>query len=341
MNGTPYYPYNQYNTPPEYAEAIVEKKTLRRTANRLCWTLLFALLLMSSFGALICPLFLKAIGYTGDYSVEGFNGYTPVLYYLASGMGYVAGMAVPVLLYFAFRRISLRETLPFEKTGVLKTAACVFFGLAVCMLGNIPANAVANIQKTFGFSGEIPQSPLTNDLPVLILYGITVAIIPAIVEELFFRGMVLQSLRRFGDGFAIVASAVLFGLFHGNFVQFVFALIAGLVMAQVVIRTGSLWTSILIHFLNNGISYTVQVTSRFVGEEQANQIYSYVVMAIFALGLISIFYLLIKDKHFFRGDKHNPYFKFSSKIFAFFVNPGGIAMLLFSLVSSIYILYRF
>lgn len=341
MNNIPYYPYSQYNTPPGYVEALLEKKELKKTANRLCWTLLAALLLMSAFGSYICPLFLRAVGYTGDYSAEGFNGYTPVLFYLASGMGYVVGMALPVLLYFIFRRIKIWKLLPFEKAGFLKTAACALFGLAVCMLANIPANAVANIQKVFGFPGELPESPLTNDLPVLILYGITVAIIPPVVEELFFRGLVLQSLRKFGDGFAIVASSVLFGLFHGNFVQFVFAFIAGLVMALVVVRTGSLWTSILIHFLNNGISYAVQVTGRFLGEEQANQIYSVIVMVILALGLLSILYLWIKDRRFFRGDRQNMYFRFSSRLSAFFANPGGVAILFFFAVLSIYTLNNY
>lgn len=134
------------------------------------------------------------------------------------------------------------------------------------MLANIPANAVVNIEKAFGFSGNMPELPLTDDPWVLVLYGITIAVIPPIVEELLFRGMVLNSLRKYGDGFAIVASALLFGLYHGNFVQMVFAFLAGLVMALVVVRTGSLWTSILIHFVNNSISFPLRWFSDMQGK---------------------------------------------------------------------------
>jgi membrane protease YdiL (CAAX protease family) len=333
MSSSPYNQYNPYNVPPPYVLAQGEKRELRRTSNALCLTLLAAMFLMGIFALYICPLYLKAVGYTGDYSVEGFSGYTPVLYYLANGMGYVVGLSVPVLLYFAIKRIPLSEILPFGKAGFLKTAACVLFGSLVCILANIPANAVVNIEKAWGFSGEMPESPLTNDPLVLILYGIGIAIIPPIVEELLFRGMILQSLRKYGDGFAVVASAVLFALFHGNFVQIVFAFIAGLVMAHVVVRTGSLWTSILIHFINNGISYAMQITQRFAGVETANRMNGIIVMSLLVLGVLSLIYLLIKDKHFFRGDVHNPYLKFSSKLGAVFGNFGGVALLIFTAYS--------
>lgn len=326
----PYYPY--YN-PGAYNITQGAKRDLRRTSNALCWTLLAAMFLMSGF-MILCGLYLSALSYTAD-STSGFMGFTPVLYYLAMGISYVVGLAVPALLYFAIKRIDLSDALPFEKAGFLKTAACVFFGSAVCMLANIPANAVVNIEKAFGFSGNMPELPLTDDPWVLVLYGITIAVIPPIVEELLFRGMVLNSLRKYGDGFAIVASALLFGLYHGNFVQMVFAFLAGLVMALVVVRTGSLWTSILIHFVNNSISFSIEMVQRYAGENVANQVNYIVVGVLLALGVISLIYILRKDKHFFKRETPNPFFRFSTRMGALFTNPGGVAILVFALYASV------
>lgn len=53
-----------------------------------------------------------------------------------------------------------------------------------------------------------------------ILYVIGVAVIPPLVEELGFRGVMLSALRRYGDGFAVLVTAVAFGIFHGNPVKF-------------------------------------------------------------------------------------------------------------------------
>ena len=336
----PPYPPNPYYNPSPYFLMQEEKRDLKRTANSLCWTLLAAMLLMSGL-VYVCKYFLSLIGYTPVDPASEFGGFTPVLYYLATGAGYVVGLAVPPLLYFAAKRIPLTNALPFQKTGLLKTAACVFFGSAVCMLANIPANMVVQIETFFGFSGNMPAMPLSNDIGVLILYGITIAIIPPIVEELLFRGMILQSLRKYGDGFAIVVSAMLFGLYHGNFVQMVFAFIAGLVMALVVVRTGSLWNSIIIHFINNSISFGIEMTQRYAGDSTANTVNYVIVGVLFALGLISLLYLLIKDKHFFRSQPSNPLFPLSAKVGAAFANPGGIAMLLFSVSMSVYILVKY
>lgn len=335
-----YPPYDPYYNPNMYNMTQGVKRDLRRTSNALCWTLLAALFLMSGL-LVLCSFYLKAVGYTGDYSNSGFSGFTPVLYYLSTGVGYVIGLATPVFIYFAAKRIDLGDALPFEKSGFVKTAACVFFGAAVCMLANIPANIVVDIEKAFGFSGNMPNMPLTDDPRVLVLYGITIAVIPPIVEELLFRGMILHSLRKYGDGFAIVGSALLFGLYHGNFVQMVFAFIAGLVMALVVVRTGSLWTSILIHFMNNFISFALELTQRYAGEDVANQANYIVIGALVVLGLISLVYLLSKEKHFFHTEPHNPMFRLSTKLSVLFFNPGGIAVLIFAIFSSINVLTKY
>lgn len=340
MNNSPYYQYNPYYNPTPYMIVQGQKRELRRTSNALCWTLLIAIFLMSGL-VIACSMYLKALGYAGEYTNPDFNGYTPVLYYLSTGLGYVVGLSVPVLVYFAIKRIALSEVLPFEKAGVIKTAACVFFGSAACMLANIPANMVVNIENKFGFSGNMPEMPLTDDRWVLVLYGITIAIIPPIVEELLFRGMILQSLRKYGNGFAVVASAILFGLYHGNFVQMVFAFIAGLVMGLVVVRTGSLWTSILIHFINNGISVSIQMIQRYAGEDMANRANNIIVASLLVLGVISLLYLFIKDRHFFSGDKPDVFLTFSAKLGAFFFNPGGIALLIFAIGSSVVILTNY
>ncbi len=331
-------PYRNPNTDPTpYSMFLGEKRDLRRTANRLCWTLLIAILLMGSF-AVVCTFFLRTIGYQAVNPSSDFHGFTPVLYYLTSIVSYVVGLAVPTLIYFAIRRIPLGDALPFGPVRLPKAVSCVFFGAAVCMLGNFPANAVISIEKFFGFSGDMPQMPLNDDLLVLILYGITVLIVPPIVEELLFRGMILHALRKYGDGFAIVTSSILFGLYHANFVQIVFAFIAGLVLALVVVRTGSLWISILIHFINNSISFTLELIQRYNGDQAATTANYFVFGILMLCGIFSLIYLLMKDRSFFRSAPRNSIFPMPSKIWAAFTNPGAVAVVLYTLLYSIHLL---
>lgn len=75
----------------------------------------------------------------------------------------------------------------------------------------------------------------------------------ALVEELLFRGLIFHCLERgfLSKGAAIVLSALLFGIWHGIFVQSVYTCLIGLVLGYSYVKTRDLRYPILIHFLNN------------------------------------------------------------------------------------------
>ena len=81
------------------------------------------------------------------------------------------------------------------------------------------------------------------------------AVFAPIFEEWLCRGMVLRGLlSRMKPGWAILVSALFFALIHMNPWQALNAFIIGLVMGYVYYKTGSLWLTMLIHFVNNGTS---------------------------------------------------------------------------------------
>ncbi len=76
-------------------------------------------------------------------------------------------------------------------------------------------------------------------------------LIPA-AEELLYRGVVYKRMRAvFGVRLAIILSALLFGLMHGNLVQFLYAGLLGLLLAYLLERTGSVWAPVLAHIAAN------------------------------------------------------------------------------------------
>lgn len=80
-----------------------------------------------------------------------------------------------------------------------------------------------------------------------------------LVEEMLFRGGVMNLLHRAGYGpkAMIVWSALLFGLFHINPAQILFAFLLGLLLGWLYWRTGSLLPGILCHFINNALGALV------------------------------------------------------------------------------------
>ena len=90
-----------------------------------------------------------------------------------------------------------------------------------------------------------------------LLYTITMAAVPAFCEELLFRGVIYQGLRKWSKVGAVFVSAALFMLMHGSPDQTVHQFILGVVLAIVFGATGSIWCPMLIHFLNNFIALTL------------------------------------------------------------------------------------
>ena len=100
------------------------------------------------------------------------------------------------------------------------------------------------------------------DLDYLTLFTLLlyVSILTPIVEEVVFRGFVLDvASERYSDWFAIFISALLFALVHLETISVINAFIGGLIYGYVRIRTGSLWPSIILHFLWNTHLYLIMI----------------------------------------------------------------------------------
>lgn len=89
------------------------------------------------------------------------------------------------------------------------------------------------------------------DLPAFSTLIIT-SLLPAFFEELFFRGIVFSNFRKLSPVKACVLCGLLFGMAHLNFQQFSYAFLMGCVFCYFVYKTGSIFSSILSHFLING-----------------------------------------------------------------------------------------
>lgn len=161
---------------------------------------------------------------------------------------------IPFGIALIFIKLVLRDTviLPLWKPNSKKAFVA---SLGVAFLTLVISNVIVSMGTIFGeavgFEFEAAESPAPSTFSGYLWQILSVAIVPAIVEEFAVRGIMLQSLRKYGDLFAMIVSSVFFGLMHGNCLQAPFAFILGMVISWLVIKTDSLWTGIAIHFMNN------------------------------------------------------------------------------------------
>jgi len=131
----------------------------------------------------------------------------------------------------------------------------------------------------------------TSGTVAVISTFISIAVIPAVCEELAFRG-VMQALMAKSTSnihIAIWVTAVAFSLFHMQFYGFLPRVIIGALLGYLVIWTGSIWPSILAHFANNATAFLLykQYNSLEAPEDSIqNEWYVYVLSFLLTIGMI-------------------------------------------------------
>ncbi len=164
------------------------------------------------------------------------------------------------IVQFLLKKDKLVETMPFGTTYNREAAtSLVMICLPIMVFSAVGINSISSFfQELLGIEFTSTVSDMSLKGVGGTLFGtLSIAVVPAIIEEMAIRGIVMQSLRKYGDAFAIVVSAMFFACMHGNMVQIPYTIIGGLLLGYLAIATGSLWPSIILHFLNNFYSVII------------------------------------------------------------------------------------
>ncbi len=205
-------------------------------------------------------------------------------------------------------------------------------GFLVCLVGNYLTSVFVSGMEGVGVELSSPEFATPTTLAGRLIYTVWVAVVPALVEEFAMRSVVMQPLRRYGDTFAIVASAFVFAVLHGNLVQAPFAFIAGIGIGYAVCVTGSVWTGILIHFCNNFYSVVIDFLLADVTDEvKLNLIWNVMQISLYAVCIIgTILFVITKGKN--KLSKSEADLKLKEKWKSFILNPTmliAIAIMLY------------
>lgn len=156
------------------------------------------------------------------------------------------------------------------------------------------------------------------------------AILPAIGEELIFRGIILNGLRtRFNDLASIFISAILFALMHQNLQQLIYPFLLGSIMAWAVVRSGSLISSVIIHFTNNFLVVLLTFIQNMTGWSVALPREWWFYLIAIVLLLLTILNIFLLDRYYFKHKSKDNIEKENGKIPIVFYVSIGISVLFF------------
>ena len=212
---------------------------------------------------------------------------------------------VPPLLAFGF---IFRNRLDHQKYGVPYEFKSIwvlpFFlaGIAIATGSSIFTNFVSELfSGVFGRDNILPDvfndvMPQTNTQILVMLF--TVGIVAPICEELIYRHLLLRPLRRFGDLQAVIITSILFGFFHGNLTQFLYAAMVGLILGIAAVKANSVIPAIIIHMMNNIYvvlsAHLMDLSER--GEIPLNSVsLGAISICILVLGVVALAVMVVKN----------------------------------------------
>ena len=279
-----------YRNEQEFTAFQSYQKGLRKTANSL------GALLLTFFGAeMIASLIIAgALTVTG---ILGAVSSTDTLEMLLNGLLSSVLFFLIGSLHCLIKGKSFARLFPFEKTGGRMVVMLSVIGLAAALASNYAADLTTDVFALFGVGNKGGEMLSDDSAPAVLLYFLTVAVLPACAEEFAFRGIIMGTLRPYSDGLALLVSSAMFAMMHGNFVQIPFTFCCGLAFGFVVLKTNSLLPAIIIHFLNNALAVAADLLNSYqlLSAELINLIYGVIFVV---TGLLALVFLktIIREK---------------------------------------------
>ncbi|MBR6745152.1 MAG: CPBP family intramembrane metalloprotease [Clostridia bacterium] len=223
------------------------KKALRFAATHVGWATAVLVGAWMSIQIVVSVI----AGLMGSEGAAFYNKYLLVI----NEATLAVGIAVAAAILLSVRRVNIHKN-PISASGFLKILVMCF---GAGYVGNQIGTFVLSIWN-FATGNSVGDELVTllDGMNPLIMF-ISVGVLAPILEELFFRKLLTDRLRVFGETLAILLPAFLFALFHMSASQMVYAFTIGVLMGYLYCRTGNYWLSVLVHAIFNTVSGVIPV----------------------------------------------------------------------------------
>ena len=193
-----------------------------------------------------------------------------LMVFAAIGQAVTDGSGLPdqtrFIINYSFRFIVIYPLMLFSVSKLpvfeIRKKKLGFGGFIACVAITYTLSGASNalgmfinskLGKITGAGAVNPLIDTISDISPLTMF-IIAGILAPVFEELLFRKYLIDRVVNYGEVLAMVMSGVMFGLYHGNFAQFSYAMVIGMFFAFIYIRTGKIGYTIGIHMIINSVS---------------------------------------------------------------------------------------
>ena len=172
---------------------------------------------------------------------------------------FIISFGLPFLIYLKVIKAKPQDILPLKPLGGLNILLiiCVSFLFLPLLMAISAVSSLMFDNNVELFFDEMAGYSIFHML-------ILVALLPAILEEIIFRGIVLSNLKNISIKKAACISGLFFALIHMDLQQFLYAFIMGIVFCYMTYYTKSIYAAVLSHFTINAAMVLLSYTARDV-----------------------------------------------------------------------------
>lgn len=216
---------------------------IRRMANTMCFSVLAYFMLQKMC---LFPLTLFAYALGAEIQINYFTGlivttaFSKAIIMMASN---IAALLISSFIVVLFYHQSYKASGIFKKPLRSITSLAVPMVLAIFLFSLFIVYFEQFLGAKAGIVFPFPfKTP--RELSSSVIFDLSAGVLFVVLQEIFFRGLVLTPLRRFGDGFAVVVSSLLFAMWAGGAMEFIPCFLISLPLGYFVLRAGSVWTAV-------------------------------------------------------------------------------------------------
>ncbi|MDF2504966.1 type II CAAX endopeptidase family protein [Clostridium sp.] len=158
-------------------------------------------------------------------------------------------LIVPIIIYLVVTKQSVAKTLRIRPLKIKDLVLVIITGFLIYPIASF-LGLITNLVFHNNVNDVLGKM---SSLPLMVMI-IVIALTPAICEELTMRGVILSGYKKIGIHKAAIITGFLFGVLHLNPSQFLYTFVLGIILAYMVDATGSIFASMICHFIFNGIN---------------------------------------------------------------------------------------
>lgn len=192
-----------------------------------------------------------------EYSLQVMKGLMSLTNEIILPMLIISGLCLMIVLFIKGKVRKEKYVSTISKNDISKYVlyGCTFNLVITLIINLIPQSFMDKYNMSVGLA-------TTGNLFLMI---VATGIMGPIAEEITFRHFILQPNRRVGEKYAIIVSAISFGIMHGNIIQGTYTFVLGLLFAREDIKENNLLPSIIMHI-------TINTSSVLISSNWSNEV---------------------------------------------------------------------